>query len=83
MANLDRRMSEVKELVDAGKDFTVNRARQYGKTTMLRALSKNLQDEYYVVLMDFRTFGNAKFKDEHTFSISFASSFRGVQRRWM
>ena len=47
MANLDRRMSEVKELVDAGKDFTVNRARQYGKTTMLRALSKNLQDEYY------------------------------------
>jgi Predicted AAA-ATPase. len=75
MVNLDGRLSEVKELVDAGKYFTINRARQYGKTTMLRALRRYLQDEYYVVLMDFQTFGNAKFKDEHTFSISFAASF--------
>ncbi len=34
MVNLDGRLSEVKELVDAGKYFTINRARQYGKTTM-------------------------------------------------
>ena len=75
MVNLDERLSKVKELVDMGKYFTINRARQYGKTTMLRALRRYLQDDYYVVLMDFQTFGDAKFKDEHTFSVSFASSF--------
>lgn len=75
MVNLDERLSKVKELVDMGKYFTINRARQYGKTTMLRALRRYLQGDYYVVLMDFQTFGDAKFKDEHTFSVSFASSF--------
>lgn len=75
MVNLDQRLKEIKELVDDRKYFTINRARQYGKTTTLRALSQYLQQDYYVVLMDFQTFGNAKFKDENTFSLSFASSF--------
>ena len=42
MVNLDSRVREIKKLVDAGKYFTINRARQYGKTTTLRALYRNL-----------------------------------------
>ena len=38
MVNLDSRVREIKKLVDAGKYFMINRARQYGKTTTLRAL---------------------------------------------
>ena len=81
MVNLDRRLKEIKELVDAGSYFTINRARQYGKTTVLRALNRYLQEEYYVVLMDFQTFGEAKFKNENIFALSFASSFLRLLNR--
>ena len=49
MVNLDSRVREIKKLVDAGKYFMINRARQYGKTTTLRALYRNLMKDYYVV----------------------------------
>lgn len=75
MVDLKSRLFQIKELVDGGRYFTMNRARQYGKTTTLRALARFLQEEYYVVLMDFQTFGDAKFKNENTFALSFASSF--------
>lgn len=82
MVNMDARLKEIKNLVDAGKYFTVNRARQYGKTTTLMALAQYLQEEYHVVFMDFQTFGNAKFKNENTFAVSFANSFiRRMKRK--
>ena len=40
MVRLDERLREIRELVDAGKYFSVNRARQYGKTTVLMALER-------------------------------------------
>ena len=39
MVNLEPRLYEIKKMIDAGKYFTINRARQYGKTTLLRILS--------------------------------------------
>ena len=62
MVNINGRLQQIRELVDAGKYFTINRARQYGKTTTLRALAEILRDEYYVVLLDFQTFDNEKFR---------------------
>lgn len=75
MVNLDTRIAEIKALIDEERYFTINRARQYGKTTLLRALNRCLRSEYYVVLMDFQTFGNAKFRNENVFALSFASTF--------
>lgn len=75
MVCIDGRLAEIKKMVDAGKYFTINRARQYGKTTTLRLLRAFLQKEYYVVSMDFQMFGMEEFKDENTFSISFAQTF--------
>ena len=81
MVNLDERLKKIKVFVDAGKYFTINRARQYGKTTTLRALYLYLQGEYYVVSMDFQTFGSAEFQTETIFSRSFANSFlRSLKR---
>lgn len=45
MVDLRERLVEIKKLVDAGEYFTINRARQYGKTTMLNALAEYLQDQ--------------------------------------
>ena len=75
MVNIDKRLEDIKKLVDEQKYFTINRARQYGKTTTLIALEQYLKKEYYVVSMDFQTFGSAEFKDENTFALSFAETF--------
>ncbi|WP_300573280.1 AAA-like domain-containing protein [uncultured Acetatifactor sp.] len=81
MVDIHARLKEIKELVDAGKYFTIHRARQYGKTTTLLALERFLQKEYYVVSMDFQTFGNAEFSNENTFALSFSSSFVRILKR--
>lgn len=80
MVNLDSRLRKIKALVDDGSYFTVNRARQYGKTTTLLALEQFLQAEYAVVFIDFQTISSAKFQNEHTFSTAFAKEFlRGLK----
>ncbi|MBP1592278.1 MAG: hypothetical protein ILP22_09590, partial [Oscillospiraceae bacterium] len=69
MVDITDRLAEIKEMVRKGDYFIINRGRQYGKTTTLRALEGYLSDEYYVAGMDFqRQMSAAKFKDEYTFS---------------
>lgn len=75
MVNIDKRLNEIKKLIDNGKYFTINRARQYGKTTTLIALKHFLEKEYYVILIDFQSFGSADFASENVFALSFANSF--------
>lgn len=75
MVDLDERLKEIRELVDDGAYFVINRARQYGKTTTLHALAKVLTEDYFVARMDFQVLGSASYKDEDTFSKAFASCF--------
>lgn len=42
--------------VDRGSYFVINRGRQYGKTTILRALAEYIRPVYAVVSMDFPGF---------------------------
>lgn len=81
MVNLDERLAKIKKLIDHEAYFTINRARQYGKTTTLRALNRYLQEEYYVISLDFQRFGAEEFTDENTFSLSFAKAFLRAFRR--
>lgn len=75
MADLSSRVAAVRRMIEEGSYFVINRARQYGKTTMLHALADALAEEYAVIWMDFQSLGNAAYKDEYTFSISFVSCF--------
>ena len=75
MVKLEQRLAAIKELVDNGAYFTINRARQYGKTTTLHALKNYLQEDYCVIFLDFQTFGAAEFADENSFAVSFAEGF--------
>ena len=76
MVDLAERLAQVRILVDAGNYFTINRARQFGKTTTLNALAGYLNHEYYVVSMDFQMqMSNAKFKNENSFALAFAKAF--------
>ena len=54
MVRLDGRLRQMKErYVDRGSYFVINRGRQYGKTTILRALAEYIRPVYAVVSMDF------------------------------
>jgi hypothetical protein len=72
MVNLDSRLAEIKKMVDAGKYFVINRGRQYGKTTTLKALEKYLMQDYIVVRMDFQRVSSSEFQQEGTFVKAFA-----------
>ena len=76
MVDVSSRLDEIKGYVDRGAYFTINRARQYGKTTILRALADYLKEWYYVISLDFQNqMSSAKFRDENTFSKAFAKAF--------
>ena len=76
MVDITSRLSEIKGYVDRGEYFAINKARQYGKTTILRALKEYLKDDYYVISMDFQMqMSYAKFRNENVFSVAFAKAF--------
>ncbi len=71
MVDLGERLVEIRKLVDAGKYFTINRARQYGKTTTLVGLARFLEDSYEVISLDFQRMGEASFRTEEDFVYDF------------
>ena len=71
MVDLTERVEEIKKLVDSGKYFTINRARQYGKTTTLTALYYALQKDYTVVSLSFEGISDSNFASEQTFVKAF------------
>lgn len=72
MVRLDGRLSKIRELIDNGKYFSINRPRQYGKTTLLTALSADLFQDYIVVELDFQMFSHKDFETEDNFVAAFA-----------
>ena len=76
MVPLDDRLKKIKKLfVDRGKYFVINRGRQYGKTTTLRALAGFLREDYVVLSMDFQMLTDADFENERKFVIAFVKYF--------
>lgn len=72
MVDLSDRLRKIKEMVDAGQYFTINRARQYGKTTTLQALREYLKNDYVVVSLDFQMISSASFENEQKFVSAFS-----------
>ena len=83
MVQLNERLRRIKKLyVDRRKYFVINRGRQYGKTTTLRALEEYLKDEYLVVSMDFQRISTEEFADAQTFAFAkeFLAAFTGGRK---
>ena len=74
MVRLDDRLKKIKEdYVDYGSYFVINRGRQYGKTTTLKALAKYLSEEYIVFSLDFQQMSTSTFADDTTFIKGFVN----------
>ncbi len=67
MVDIKGRLAEIKEMIDRGDYFTMNRARQYGKTTTLKALAGYLGEEYTVLSLDFQKLSHMDFETEENF----------------
>ena len=71
MVDITERLVKIKAMVDYGDYFTINRARQFGKTTTLAALERFLSDNYHIIKIDFQAIGASDFADEKTYVKSF------------
>ena len=72
MVDLQPRLEKIKVLVDRGNYFTINRARQYGKTTTLSAMKQYLKNDYLVVSLDFQMMSHGDFESEAAFVAALA-----------
>ena len=77
MVDISGKLRQIKVMVDEGQYFTINRARQYGKTTTLNALEHTLANEYVVIHLDFQLLGNADFESEQAFVEAFSWELLG------
>lgn len=67
MVNIDGRLEEIKSLIDHRKYFVMNKARQYGKTTMIGMLSMKLKDTYKVFSISFEGLSDSAYEGESAF----------------
>ena len=72
MVDLQERLAQIKNMITDGKYFTINRGRQYGKTTILHALTDYLSKEYIVVTMDFQLLDYEDFQSVGAFVKAFS-----------
>lgn len=72
MVDISGRLHEIKSMIDAGQYFTINRARQFGKTTTLTALTEFLKTDYEVIYLDFQTISYGDFETEQNFVSAFS-----------
>ena len=71
MVDISSKLQQIKALVDKKRYFTINRGRQYGKTTTLTALETYLEDKYIVISLTFEGLGDESFVDAKTFCQAF------------
>lgn len=70
MVNVDHKVAEMIKLVEDDAYFTVNRARQFGKTTLLNQLAQALKG-YLGIKISFEGLGEKAFSSETDFCESF------------
>ena len=73
MVDSEKRFRAIEDLIDAGEYFTINRARQYGKTTTLYMIWRRLSDRYLVIPLSFEGLGDSPFASEEAFVRTFSN----------
>ena len=80
MVNIDSRINEIMTRVAKGEYITINRGRQYGKTTTLFHLAKKLMDDYVVFSLSFEQMGEAELSTEGALAFNILDKMRKMLR---
>jgi hypothetical protein len=67
MADTSDKLAQIMKFVEQGDYFTINRGRQYGKTTTLNLLEKQMPKEYIVIKTSFEGVSDSMFETETNF----------------
>lgn len=79
MVDLSEKIENIiKDYIEQGAYFTINRARQFGKTTLLSSLQRSLSDQYLVIRLSFEGVDDSNFDDNASFVNMF---LRSTERR--
>ena len=71
MVDISERLETIRRMVARGDYFCINRGRQYGKTTTLEAIGRQLRDEYCVLKISFEGADNTDFETAGTTNANF------------
>jgi hypothetical protein len=72
MADVSKQLDDTFGMIEKGRYFTINRPRQYGKTTALHILRKRLITSGYIIFhISFEGIGDDIFNDEAVFTNGF------------
>ena len=74
MVDITKRLDNIEEYVAKGKYITINRGRQYGKTTTLYHLAERLSKDFVVFSISFEKFGKTEFSSEESLAYHFLNS---------
>ena len=78
MVDIHKKVEQIKQMIDEGFYFTINRARQYGKTTTIRFLEEYLKAEYIVIMTSFEGIGEVIFQNEKKFNENFIDTIAQI-----
>lgn len=67
MVDTTEKLDQIIQMIDEGEYFTINRARQYGKTTTFASLYRRLKEKYIVLRLTFEGLGDASFSSDKAF----------------
>ena len=82
MVDVSNKLNQIIKLIDRGKYFTINRPRQYGKTTTIALLERRLKDRYLLISISFQEYGRESFKNIETFSRVFIDSINDYLKKY-
>ncbi len=71
MVDISNKLEQIKKLIDNEFYFTINKPRQYGKTTTLNEINNALKNMYLVINLSFEGIGDIVFQDEKSFCNKF------------
>jgi len=73
MADTSRKIEQIIRFVEEGEYFTINRPRQFGKTTILSLLAKQLnqRDDYLALKISFEEIDSDTYQDQERFIYEF------------
>ena len=67
MVDITSKLDIIEDMIQNGEYFTINRARQFGKTTTLTLLKRRLQKKYVIWGLSFEGLSSASFENEDVF----------------
>ena len=77
MADISDKLEKIIAMVEDDEYFTINRARQYGKTTTLSRLDDKLKSKYIVLRLSFEGVGEGAFASDNAFVQFFIKKVAG------